>query len=83
MLEGAVEVAQEILAFTQARFQADVDAWKALTDCRNASDFLAYQKGFAEKVTAQYFNEADKIGNKMVGVLSKAAAEFQAQGTSA
>src|SRR5271157_1153442 len=67
VLEGAVELAQEILAFTQARVKADFNAWKALTDCRNPSDFLDHQKAFAEKATAQYLDEASKIQNKMTG----------------
>jgi hypothetical protein len=65
VLEGAVELAQEILAFTQGRVQADFEAWTSLTGCRNAADVLEHQKAFAEKTTAQYLDEASKIQSKM------------------
>jgi len=81
-LEGAIEVAQEMLAFSQARFQADLEAWTALTACRNASDFLECQKDAAEKATVQFL-EAGKIASKMAGIVSTAAAQMRQQGTSA
>ena len=79
VLEGAVELALEIVAFTQARVQADIDAWKALTDCRSPSDFLDYQKAISEKATAQYLDEASKIRSKMAGILSKVTTQFGEQ----
>jgi hypothetical protein len=82
VLEGAVEVAQEVLAFSQARFQADLEAWTKLTACRNASDFLECQKRAAEKATAQYL-EASKIASKMAEIVSRAAAQIGEQGTKA
>jgi hypothetical protein len=81
VLEGAIELAQDILTLTQARVRADFDAWKALTDCRNPSDFLDHQKAFAEKATAQYLDEASKIQSKMTGILSKATTQFPKQDT--
>ena len=80
VLEGAVELAQEILTFTQSRVQSDFDAWKALTDCRNPSDFLDRQRAFAEKTTALYLDEASKIQSKMAAILSKATTQFGEQG---
>jgi hypothetical protein len=72
VLEGAVELAQEILTFTQGRVQADFEAWTSLTGCRNATDILEHQKAFAEKAAAQYLDEASKIQSQMAVILSKA-----------
>lgn len=79
MMKGAVEITQEIMTFSQNLLQADIDAWKALTACRNPGEFFECQKQFAEKATAQYLDEANKITSRIIGVMSGASARFQSE----
>lgn len=77
LFKGAFDLAQEMLAFSQARLQADIDAWKALTACRNPGNLFECQKEFTEKATAQSFDEANKLTSWMIGVMSSATAPFR------
>lgn len=81
LMKGSFELAQEMMAFSQARLRADIDAWKVLTACRNANDLFECQKELSEKVTAQYLEEANKIASQVIGIMSGAAAVFQDRST--
>lgn len=72
-MKDSFELAHEMLTFSQARLQANIDAWQALATCRNPSDFLECQNEFAEKATAQYFDETNKLTTRLIGIMSSAA----------
>jgi hypothetical protein len=71
------ELSQELIAFWQTRFQADMDGWKALASCHNPGELIECQRQFAEKATAQYCDEASKLTSRLVAVLNSAAAPIQ------
>jgi hypothetical protein len=77
MGRAATELSQELVAFWQSRFQADMDGWKALPSCHNPGEFFECQRQFAEKATAQYCDEASKLASRIVGVINSAASPFQ------
>jgi hypothetical protein len=81
LMKGSLELAQEMLTFSQARLQADIDAWTALTACRNPGDLFERQKDFAEKAAAQYLEEANKLTSRMISIMSDAAVPFREQAT--
>jgi len=76
-MKDSFELAHEMLTFSQARLQANIDAWQALTTCRNPADFLECQKEFAEKATAQYLDETNKLTTRVIGIMSTAAAPLR------
>jgi hypothetical protein len=77
MIKGANELSHEIMTFIQGRFQADVDAWKALTSCRNPSEMFECQRDFAERATTQYLEEAKKLTEHIIGMVGSATASFR------
>lgn len=81
MLKGSFELTQEMLAFSQNRLQANIDAWKALTACRNPADLSECQKEFTEKATAQYLDEANRLSSRIISMMSGAAVPFREQAT--
>ena len=76
-MKDSFELAHEMLIFSQARFQANIDAWQALVTCRNPGDFLECQKEFAEKTTAQYLDETNKLTTRVIGIMSTVAAPLR------
>lgn len=76
-VKDSFELAHEMLTFSQARLQANIDAWRALATCRNPVDFLECQKEFAEKATAQYLDETNKLTTRVIGMMSTAAAPLR------
>ncbi len=81
MMNSSFELAQEMLTFSQMRLQANIDAWKALTACRNPDDLFGCQKDFTEKATAQYLDEANKVTSRVISIMSSAAVPFREQAT--
>jgi hypothetical protein len=79
MMKAAMELGQEIMWFSQRRFQADMDAWTAFASCRNPVDFCECQRQFVEKAGAQYLEEVNKLSSKMTSIVSDAAGPFWAQ----
>lgn len=81
MMKDSVELAQEMLAFSQTWLRADIDAWKALAACRNPGDLFECQKDLTENATAQYLDEASKLTSRMISIMSGAAVPFREQAT--
>ncbi len=81
MMKGTFELAQEMLTFSQMRLQANIDAWTALTACRNPGDLLECQKEFTDKAAAQCVDEANKLSSRMISIMSGAAVPFREQAT--
>jgi hypothetical protein len=80
-MKDSFELAHEMLTFSQARLQANIDAWQALATCRNPADFLECQKEFADKTTAQYLDETNKLTTRVIGIMSTAAAPLRESAT--
>ncbi len=80
MMKDSYELAQEMLKFWQTRFQADIDALKALIACGSPRALFECHKAFAEKATAQYVEEASKLSNRMISIMSNVAVPFRDQG---
>ena len=80
-MKDSFELAHEMLTFSQVRLQANIDTWQALVTCRNPSDFLECQKAFAEKATAQYLDETNKLTTGVMGIISTAAAPLRESAT--
>jgi hypothetical protein len=77
MMKSATEISQEMMTFSQNQLRADMDAWKAVASCRDPGELFACQREFAEKATAQYFDEASKLTSRILTLMSDAAASFQ------
>ena len=83
MMKNSFELMQEMLTFSQTRLRADIDAWKALTACRNPGALFECQKEFTEKATAQYLDEANKLTSRVISIMSGAAVPFRKQAAKA
>ena len=77
MGRAATELSQELMAFWQSRFQADMEGWKAFASCHNPGEFFECQRQLAEKATAQYCDGASKVASRIVGVINSAASPYQ------
>lgn len=77
MIKGVQELSQEITTFLQHRFQADMDAWKALTACRDPNEMLECQRNFAEMATKQYLEEAKNLTAKIIDMVSSTTSSFR------
>lgn len=81
-LKGVTDLSQEIMAFSQDRFQADVDGWKALTECRSPADFIECQRRLVENAATQYADQVNKLTSRVMTFMTDAAAHFR-QGSAA
>ncbi len=70
VMQGAADLAQEIMTFSQSRFQAGIDAWKELLTCRSPDDFFKCQERFLEKAAGEYLDEVGKLTSQMVGLIA-------------
>ena len=50
MGRAATELSQELMAFWQSRFQADMDGWKAFASCHNPGEFFECQRQFGKRL---------------------------------
>ena len=81
-LKGATDLSQEIMAFSQDRFQANVDGWKTLTECRSPADFIECQSRFVGNAATQYADEVNKLTSRVMTFMTDTAAHFR-QGSAA
>lgn len=72
-LQGTMEISQEIAQFTQSRLQEDAAAWMQLAGCRSIEELIECQQRFAEKALRQYFDEATKLAQLIVGLAGASA----------
>lgn len=73
IVSGTAEIAQEVVSFWQSRFQADVNAWKALLECRTPGDLFECQRKFVEKTATDYVEEANKLSSRLVQIVGNKA----------
>jgi len=79
LVQGTLDIAQEVLAFSQTRLRANLDAWSTLAACRSPEDLIKFQQSFAQNATSDCLNEAGKLTTQMVEVLRGAATCFEGQ----
>ncbi len=77
MMNGAFGLAQDMLTFSQERFQADIDAWQSLLACRNAGDLAERHKEITKKATAHYADHANKLAKRLTDLVHEAMAPFR------
>jgi len=70
LTKSALDIAREMVAFSQARLQANVDAWMGLAACRNPDDLIKFQGTFAQSAATDYLNEANKLTAHLIRALS-------------
>jgi len=73
-IRGVMEISQEMVEFTQARFQEDAAAWMKLAACRSPDEAMSCQQRFAETAAKQYLAEAEKLSQLIVDIASGVAA---------
>ncbi len=65
---GMAELSQELLQFTQARWQEDVEAWVRLASLRHPDEVLQFQQRFAERATKEYMEEFNRLSHIVAGM---------------
>ncbi|HTZ80961.1 MAG TPA: phasin family protein [Stellaceae bacterium] len=76
LMQGAFGIAQEMLAFSQMRLRANIDAWSALAACRDPEELIKLQQSFTQSATTDCLNEANKVATQMADLLCGAAKCF-------
>ena len=66
MMKSYFNMAQEIMTFSQGRWQAAMGAWQQLAACRSPSELFDRQRQFAEETNKQYFEAANKLAMRML-----------------
>jgi hypothetical protein len=74
LMKGAAELYQDIMTFSQSRFQAGIEAWQTAAACRTPADLFENQREFAEKAATQYFGQAQKIASRALELMGDASA---------
>jgi len=69
---GLFEYSRELNAFAMARWQEDLEAWKALGNCRSLDELFQCQCGFVQKAASDYMAEAGKLTQVMVDAANAA-----------
>ncbi len=82
VINGAIEISQEIVKFSQDQVQAGMDAWKTGASCRNPNDVFEWQRQLAERTAARYLDEARKLTSRTMELISDAAAPFRKEAAS-
>src|SRR6185437_1387221 len=72
MMRSSNDFSQDIVTFLQRRFQAETDAWKVLTSCRNPSEMFECQRDFVATSTNQYLEDAKNLTTKIIEIVSGA-----------
>jgi hypothetical protein len=73
MMKESIELARETLTFSNTRLQATLDAWAALSRCRNLRDLSECQAELAKEATSQYTDAASRIITRWTNVVSSAS----------
>ena len=78
-MKSSFEITQEMLAFSQERLRADIEAWNAFSACRIPGDLPAYQAEFATQAITQYADIASKLANRLISGVSRIALPIREQ----
>ncbi len=69
-LNSLTELSREIVQFTQHRLQEDTEAWMRFAACRSPDEAFACQQRFTEAAMKEYFDEATRLSQLIVGMAS-------------
>jgi hypothetical protein len=72
-INGSVELARDMMMFSRARMQANLDAWVALANCKNVRDLSEWQLALAKKATSQYTEAGSRIITRWAAVMASAS----------
>lgn len=73
MLKKAAALSDEIINFSCAQLQTDLDTWQAMASCRTANDLLECQRQFAQQAGSQCLDRAGKLASRMTTLIADAA----------
>lgn len=83
-LASMTELSRELVQFTQHRFQEDAETWMRFASCRSPDEAFACQQRFTETALKEYFDEATRLSQLIVGMASwNLPAARSSSGTSA
>jgi hypothetical protein len=68
-LGSLTELSREIMQFTQHRWQEDTEAWLRIASCRSPDEAMACQQRFTETALKEYFDEAGRLSQLIVGLV--------------
>lgn len=68
-LGSLTELSREIMQFSQHRWQEDSEAWLRIAACRSPDEALACQQRFTETALKEYFDEAGRLSQLIVGLV--------------
>jgi hypothetical protein len=72
-LKNAFDTGQRLVAFSQARLQADMEAWRALMECSDPAELVERQQGFVRDAAQQYADELYTLSSQFLAALGGAA----------
>jgi len=67
------ETAKTMHLFSQSRLQANIDACRSLSSCRDPAELAGHQREFIENATAQYSEHAQNMSEQTVAIITAAA----------
>jgi hypothetical protein len=82
MMKESIELARDTLTFSNTRLQANLDAWTALSRCRNLRDLSECQAELAKDATSQYTDAASRMITRWANVVSSASVPGREQSRS-
>ena len=77
LIEEAAALTEEILAFSRARLEADLDAWKIMAACRTPAELIECQQRFSEIAVRHYADEVGRLSGRVFGLMTRMAAPIQ------
>lgn len=76
---GVFECSREFGAFAMARWQEDLETWKALGNCRSIDELLRCECDYVQKAAADYMAQAGKLTQVMLEAANAALRPEAAQ----
>lgn len=81
LMNGASEIAQELMSFSQTRLQADLNGWKALVACRSPGDLFECQRHFVKEITVQYTDQFNKFTSRVTRLMGNSVGTSEREET--
>ncbi len=72
LLKHVGEVADTMHQFSQSRLQANIDACKSLSSCKDPAELVGQQREYMETATTQYSKHAQNMSERTVAMIKAA-----------
>ncbi len=72
LLTQVSELAKTVHQFSQSRLQANTDACKSLSSCRDPAELVGQQREFMENATAQYSKHTHNMSERTAAMITAA-----------